>query len=385
MWQTVDLRELRLFLTLAEELHFGRTAERLRLTPSRVSQSLRALEHKLGAQLVHRTSRRVRLTPFGERFAARHAAGARAARRCARADERRGADARRARSGSALLSGPAGGPHLVEIIRAFEARHPECKVEVVQLVMGRSRSAQLRESDVDLDGDLDPTGAARPGRRADPHQPAPRPRRRPRPSAGGSRQRRRRGARGSPGLALRQLAEGAPRGDGALADPRRPSDPLHPRSRSASAASRPSRCGSPAASSSIPTVASAPSYLGDLELVFVPITGMPPLRSALVWRRPAREPRAPRVHPRRPRGASSLSAVTPSRQRPPARRLERARCPSCEASAPRGRRRTAAMRAAARIAHRYPSAGHGRRGAARGDGRSRSSRRSRWRRRPPAS
>src|SRR5919109_3556461 len=68
MWQTVELRELRMFLTLAEELHFGRTAEMLRLTPSRVSQSLRGLEDKLGAQLVHRTSRRVQLTPFGERF-----------------------------------------------------------------------------------------------------------------------------------------------------------------------------------------------------------------------------------------------------------------------------------------------------------------------------
>ena len=50
MWQAVELRELRLFLTLAEELHFGRTAERLQLTPSRVSQSLRALEDKLGAR-----------------------------------------------------------------------------------------------------------------------------------------------------------------------------------------------------------------------------------------------------------------------------------------------------------------------------------------------
>jgi DNA-binding transcriptional LysR family regulator len=68
VWQTVDLRELRLFLTLAEQLHFGRTAETLRLTPSRVSQSLRELEHKLGAQLVHRTSRRGRLTPFGDQF-----------------------------------------------------------------------------------------------------------------------------------------------------------------------------------------------------------------------------------------------------------------------------------------------------------------------------
>jgi hypothetical protein len=38
-----------------------------------------------------------------------------------------------------------------------------------------------------------------------------------------------------------------------------------------------------------PTVASATSYMGDLT--FVPITGMPELRSALVWRRPARDPK----------------------------------------------------------------------------------------------
>jgi DNA-binding transcriptional LysR family regulator len=70
MWETIELREIRVFLTLAEELHFGRTAERLGLTQSRVSQSLRGLEHKLGEHLVHRTSRRVTLTPSGERFKA---------------------------------------------------------------------------------------------------------------------------------------------------------------------------------------------------------------------------------------------------------------------------------------------------------------------------
>src|SRR5918996_4285920 len=68
MWETVELREIRVFLALADELHFGRTAERVGLTQSRVSQSLRALEDKLGVQLVHRTTRRVTLTAAGERF-----------------------------------------------------------------------------------------------------------------------------------------------------------------------------------------------------------------------------------------------------------------------------------------------------------------------------
>jgi DNA-binding transcriptional LysR family regulator len=70
MWETIELRELRVFVTLAEELHFGRSAERLGLTQSRVSQSLRELEAKLGGRLVYRTSRRVELTPLGERFRA---------------------------------------------------------------------------------------------------------------------------------------------------------------------------------------------------------------------------------------------------------------------------------------------------------------------------
>jgi DNA-binding transcriptional LysR family regulator len=62
----VELREMRVFLVLAEELHFGRTAERLGLTTSRVSQILRSLERKLGGRrLVDRTSRVVTLTHAG--------------------------------------------------------------------------------------------------------------------------------------------------------------------------------------------------------------------------------------------------------------------------------------------------------------------------------
>ncbi|TQF07505.1 LysR family transcriptional regulator [Kitasatospora acidiphila] len=54
------------FLALAEELHFGRTAQRLRLPQSRVSQQIRSLERRLGAPLFTRTSRRVELTRLGE-------------------------------------------------------------------------------------------------------------------------------------------------------------------------------------------------------------------------------------------------------------------------------------------------------------------------------
>ncbi|WP_369378959.1 LysR family transcriptional regulator [Streptomyces sp. cg36] len=66
----LEVRELECFLVLADELHFGRTGERLYVSQSRVSQLLAALERRLGARLVERTSRRVRLTPFGEAFLA---------------------------------------------------------------------------------------------------------------------------------------------------------------------------------------------------------------------------------------------------------------------------------------------------------------------------
>ena len=68
MWSEVELSEIRVFLGLAEELHFGRTAERLHITPSYASQLIRRLETRLGGRLFDRTSRRVRLTPLGERL-----------------------------------------------------------------------------------------------------------------------------------------------------------------------------------------------------------------------------------------------------------------------------------------------------------------------------
>ncbi|MEU4314031.1 LysR family transcriptional regulator [Nocardia sp. NPDC024068] len=64
----LPVRELECLLILAEELHFGRTAQRLRVSQSRVSQLVAALERTIGTQLVHRTSRRVALTDFGAEF-----------------------------------------------------------------------------------------------------------------------------------------------------------------------------------------------------------------------------------------------------------------------------------------------------------------------------
>ncbi|MFI2703035.1 LysR family transcriptional regulator [Cellulosimicrobium composti] len=71
----MELRDIEIFLTLAEELHFGRTAERLHVSAPRVSQAIAKQERRIGAPLFERTSRRVTLTPLGEQLRADLEAG----------------------------------------------------------------------------------------------------------------------------------------------------------------------------------------------------------------------------------------------------------------------------------------------------------------------
>jgi len=118
----IELRQLRYFVAVAEELHFGRAAERLHMSQSPLSRAIRELERQLGLVLFVRTTRRVELTPAGDALLAR-------ARRALAEVELAVEDARRAAAPEpgvlAIGYGPFSLPVATSLAMALAADRPE--------------------------------------------------------------------------------------------------------------------------------------------------------------------------------------------------------------------------------------------------------------------
>jgi DNA-binding transcriptional LysR family regulator len=145
----MELRHLRYFVAVAEELHFRRAAERLHVAQPAVSEQVRKLEEELGVQLFDRTQRRVSLTDAGAallREARRVLAQAEAARLAARSAHGRSSSV--LRLGYVAASLPASVPRalqrLAEAMPQLEiALEPGSGLELVDAVRAQKLDAAV--------------------------------------------------------------------------------------------------------------------------------------------------------------------------------------------------------------------------------------------------
>lgn len=127
-----EISQIRCFVAVAEELHFGRAAERLHMTQPPLSRQIRLLEHHVGTQLLERTSRAVRLTMAGKAFFPEAA-------RILRMAEEAAATARRiakGEKGSLAIGFTAalGYGVLPELVRRLRERSPGISLALKELV-----------------------------------------------------------------------------------------------------------------------------------------------------------------------------------------------------------------------------------------------------------
>ncbi|MBM7786956.1 LysR family transcriptional regulator [Tenggerimyces flavus] len=141
----MELRQLRYFVAVAEELHFGRAAERLHVAQPAVSQQLARLERQLGVTLLDRNPRSVRLTEDGERMLVE-------ARAVLAAAEQAAAVAAQLKAGTIHTlrfgTSPGLGPRIEKGIEALRAADPELVVELDARSVAQQLAA-IRSGDLD--------------------------------------------------------------------------------------------------------------------------------------------------------------------------------------------------------------------------------------------
>jgi DNA-binding transcriptional LysR family regulator len=156
----MELRHLRYFVTLAEELHFGRAAQRLAISQPPLSQQIQQLEEELGGPLFARTSRRVELTEAGRVFLPE----ARAALARTEQATEIGRRATRGEIGELRLGFTASAPLanvMPAIIRGFRERWPDVHLTLQEMLSHQQMQA-LRDGALDvafLRAPTDPTQA----------------------------------------------------------------------------------------------------------------------------------------------------------------------------------------------------------------------------------
>ncbi|MFJ8623293.1 LysR family transcriptional regulator [Kitasatospora sp. NPDC093550] len=143
----MDVREIEIFLTLAEELHFGRAAARLHLTQARVSQVICRQERQLGGLLFDRSNRRrIRLTPLGHQLRT-DLKPVYANLRHSLERARMTARGKTARLRVSLM--PFNVPDLHRYWQTFRAHHPEWELQI-RTAPYVDAFARLREGDADV-------------------------------------------------------------------------------------------------------------------------------------------------------------------------------------------------------------------------------------------
>jgi DNA-binding transcriptional LysR family regulator len=124
----MELRQLRYFVVLAEELHFGRAAAREHIVQSAMSQQLQHLERELGVLLLDRTTHRVQITPAGRAFLVE------ARNILARVDRATSAAHRAASSVPTLRVGVVDASYdtMPQILRRVQDRYPDLAIHQVE-------------------------------------------------------------------------------------------------------------------------------------------------------------------------------------------------------------------------------------------------------------